>query len=61
MVQKAVPAKKFRVKGENRAREMADLLMLRRAYRMGQASAEKLEQTGLSKMERVTLVPQSEQ
>ena len=39
---------------------MADLV-LRRASRMAQASAEKLEHTGFAEKERIVSVPQSEQ
>ena len=45
----------------NRRREVADLLVLRRAYRMAQASAEKLKHTGPAEKERVVSVPQREQ
>ena len=44
-----------------REEKMADLLVLQRACRMAQASAEKLEHSGPAEKERVVSVPQREQ
>ena len=53
-----------RTERKSERRKMTDLLVLRhqqRACRMAQTSAEKIEQTGFAKKEKVASVPQREQ